>query len=162
VIIMKDTTQPESPLHRNPDLLRSILERRSTRVLTEPGPTPDEIALLLRAAASVPDHGLLRPFRFVVVQGQARDRFGDALAAAVLQQRPDLPPAILEKARRKAFAAPLLIVLIASPRAGARIPEWEQLATAACTGYAIVLAAHALGLGAIWKSTPFVDARALR
>jgi nitroreductase len=159
---MNDTTQPESPRRRDPHLLRSILERRSVRVLTAPGPTPDEVVLLLRAAATVPDHGLLRPFRFVVVQDRARDRFGEALATAALQQRPDLPPAIVEKARRKAFAAPLFIVLIASPRPGARIPEWEQHATAACTGYAIVLAAHALGLGAIWKSTPFVEAAALR
>lgn len=42
------------------------------------------------------------------------------------------------------------------------MPEWEQVASAACAGYAITLAAHALELGAVWKSAPFVDAPAVR
>lgn len=142
--------------------LQSILHRRSVSVLAGPEPTAAELEILLRAATTVPDHGQLRPYRFVVVPSEGRSRFGEALAAAALEARPDLAPGLVEKVRQKAFAAPLLIALIASPRAGAKIPEWEQLATAACTGYAIVLAAHALGLGAIWKTAAHVDGAALR
>jgi len=139
-----------------------ILTRRSVSALTEPGPSPEELTILLRAAVSVPDHGQLRPYRFVVVRGNGRDRFGDALAAAAAEQRPDLTPALLTKVKQKAFVAPTLIALIASPRTGANIPEWEQVAAASCTGYAILLTAHTLGLGAIWKTSPYSDGVDLR
>ena len=47
-----------------------------------------------------------------------------------------------------------LVTVIAAPRP-AKVERWEQVASAACSGYAMVLAAHALGLGAMWKSVPF-------
>jgi nitroreductase len=74
----------------------------------------------------------------------------------------DVPAAVVEKARAKAFAAPCSILVIASPKVTSKVPAWEQLASAACCGYAIVLAADALGLGAVWKSTPSDDGPALR
>ena len=139
-----------------------LLGRRSAAQLTEPGPTREQLELILQAGATVPDHGKLKPYRFVVVQGDARARFGDALAAAAVEQTPDLGPPVQEKLRQKAFFAPALVALIFSPRAGAKIPEWEQLSTASCTGYAIALAAHALGLGAVWKTANALDGAQLR
>jgi nitroreductase len=59
-------------------------------------------------------------------------------------------------------AAPTLIALVAAIDPKTKVPEWEQAASAACAGYAITLAAHALDLGAIWKSTPFTDGSRLR
>ncbi|MBK9758215.1 MAG: nitroreductase [Nannocystis sp.] len=143
-------------------LLDAILQRRSAAGLSPPGPTPQQFELLLRAATTVPDHGMLQPYRFVLVADEARARLGDALADAAREARPDLSAGLLEKARRKPFAAPALIVLIAAPRADSPIPEWEQLASAACTGYAIVLTAHALGLGAAWKTAAVLEGAALR
>ena len=141
-----------------PAALDAMLRRHSvSRFVDGALPTASELDLLLRAAATVPDHGELRPYRFVVAQGEGRAHFGSALAAAGLEQNPSLPAGIQEKLRSKAFAAPTQILLIASPRAGMKIPEWEQLVTASCTGFAITLAAFALGLGAIWKSAPFLE-----
>lgn len=145
-----------------PPHLRFLLERRSASALIEPGPSDEELGWLVRAAMTAPDHGQLRPYRFVVVRGEARARFGDALGAAALEERPDLPPGVVDKVRKKAFAAPAQIVLVASPREGMKIPEWEQTATAACTGFAVVLAAHALGLGAVWKTAGALDGSVLR
>jgi nitroreductase len=148
---------------RNDAALDAILQRRSvSRFVEDVLPTAEELELLLRAAATVPDHGELRPYRFVVSQGEGRARFGDALAAAGLEKNPDLPAGIQDKLRHKAFAAPTQILLIASPREGMKIPEWEQVVTASCTGYAITLAAYALGLGAIWKSAPILEGAQLR
>jgi len=138
-----------------------ILSRRSNAALVEPGPTEQQLAQILRAGTTVPDHGALRPYRFLVSEGDARERVGDALAGAMREARPDAPPEALEKVRAKAFAAPLQVLLIASPRVGHPIAEWEQLASASCTGYAIALAAHALGLGAAWKNAPFDRGQAL-
>ena len=117
---------------------------------------------MVQAASTVPDHGELKPYRFVIVDtSEGQTRFGDALAAAGAQATPDLSPGLLDKLRKKAFAAPALVVVIAAPVAGHKIPVWEQTVTASCTGYALVLAAHALGLGAIWKSAPKLAATAL-
>jgi nitroreductase len=129
------------------------------------GAAPDEadLAGILEVATTVPDHGSLRPWRFAVVRGPGRDRFGDALAAGLHEQRgDDLPDAVVAKMRNKAFAAPSCIALIASPDVDSNVPVWEQEASAACTGYAIVLSAQALGYGAIWKSAATVDAPAVR
>jgi nitroreductase len=129
------------------------------------GEAPDEaiLARILEVATTVPDHGSLRPWRFVVVTGPARERFGDALVAGLVEERgSDLLDAVVAKMRSKAFAAPCCVALIASPDVGANVPVWEQEASAACTGYAIVLAAQALGFGGIWKSAGTVDAPAVR
>ncbi len=148
---------------RNDAALDVILQRRSVkRFQDDVVPTAAELDVLLRAAATVPDHGELRPYRFVVSQGEGRTRFGDALAAAGLEKNPELTASVQEKLRHKAFFAPMQILLIASPRQGMKIAQWEQEVTASCTGYAIALAAFALGLGAIWKSAPVLDGAELR
>ena len=141
-------------------LLDLVLARRSAPVLRDPGPTRAELAHILGAAGTVPDHGTLRPYRFVVVEGEGRAAFGDALARTAAEHRPGLPAAGFEKIRGKAFRSPTLVALIASPRSE-KIERWEQHATAACAGYAVVLAAHALGIGANWKSVPFTRGAAL-
>jgi nitroreductase len=143
-----------------PALLDLVLSRRSAAALVDPGPSPEELERILSAAGAVPDHGLLRPFRFVVAEGEGRARFGDALAATALERKPELPESAREKIRSKAFRSPTIVALIASPKPG-KIEVWEQNATAACAGYAIVLAAHALGIGASWKSVPFTKGAAL-
>jgi nitroreductase len=74
----------------------------------------------------------------------------------------DLPDAVVDKMRSKAFAAPCQVLLVASPQVGSNVPGWEQVASASCTGYAIVLAATALGLGAVWKSAPVLDTPPVR
>ncbi len=134
------------------------------------GPAPDgsppddgALAQILGAATTVPDHGGLRPWRFAVVRGEGRDRFGDALAAGLIELRGEgIPEAAITKMRGKAYAAPCAVVLIASPRVGSNVPEWEQVASASCTGYAIVLGATALGLGAVWKSAAVLDTEPVR
>ena len=125
-------------------------------------PTDDQLALIVEAATTVPDHGGLAPWRFVVVTGPSREPFGEALAADTAASRPGAPPAVIEKARHKAFAAPCHVVLVAAPDPGSNVPGWEQVASASCAGYAVVLAATALGLGAIWKSAAVMDGPAVR
>ena len=152
--------------HRH-EPLRLMLERRSIPNVAEPAPSPEQLDGILQAATTVPDHGQLRPWRFVVVSGAARAVFGDALAAAATERAAaagaaEPPAAGLEKLRGKAFVAPMLVAVIASPKPSPKVPEWEQIASASCTGYALVLAAHAMGVGAVWKSASVLDGAALR
>ena len=146
-----------------PPLIGLLQAPRAAPGREGPGPDDAQLAVILEAATTVPDHGTLRPWRFVVVRDSGRDRFGEALVAGLLEERgPDLPESVLTKMRMKAFAAPLLVMLVASPRTGSNVPVWEQVASASCTGYAMVLAATALGLGAIWKSAPVLHTRPVR
>lgn len=138
----------------NIEMLTGLLERRSTSALVEPGPDHHEVELLLQAANTAPDHGRLRPWRHIVISDDARERFADALEDGGVARDPDLPAGVREKLRSKAFVAPTLIAVVAAPRP-AKVERWEQVAAAASSAYAIVLAAHALGLGAMWKSVPF-------
>ena len=143
-------------------VLDAMLTRRSVKRLGAPGPTDAELQLLMRAAVTVPDHGGLRPWRLVVVAGDARAEFGAALADAARADAPHLSPAVLERIADKAYAAPTLVALVAAIDPLSKVPEWEQTASTACVGYALTLAAHVIGLGAIWKSTPFTDGPRLR
>jgi nitroreductase len=132
----------------------------------EPGggaPTPDDLRSILATATTVPDHGDLRPWRFAVCTGGGRDRFADALVAGLLEARGgDLPDAVVAKMRNKAYAAPCSVQLIASPDPTSNVEEWEQVASAACTGYAVVLAATGLGYGAVWKSAAVLGTAPVR
>jgi nitroreductase len=143
-------------------LLVGLVGRR--RALGREGfpPTAEELSWLLLAATTVPDHGSLQPWRFVVVSGVTREHLAEALARDFLDARGDASEAVLERVRGKAYGAPTLIVLIASPDEASKVPVWEQLCSASCCGYAVVLAAQSLGLGAVWKSTPFRDGKAIQ
>lgn len=123
-------------------------------MLAEPAPTTEQLARILAAAGTVPDHGELRPFRLAVISGEGRAAFGHALAESARERTPSLTDAALDKIREKAQRSPTILAVIASPKPG-KIEVWEQVATAACAGYAVVLAAYALGVGAVWKSVPF-------
>jgi nitroreductase len=129
------------------------------------GMPPDDrsLARILETATTVPDHGSLRPWRFAVIIGAGRDRFGEALVESLHQLRgDDLPEAMVTKMRGKAFAAPCAVMVIASPNPESNVPEWEQVVSASCTGYALVLAATALGFGAVWKSAAVLDGEPIR
>ena len=132
--------------------------QRLSAVRPEPDPAgraPDagDLDLILSTATTVPDHGDLRPWRFVVSAGAGRDRFAEALVAGLHEQRgTDLPEAVVAKMRAKAYAAPCAVLLVASPDPTSNVEVWEQVVSASCTGYAVVLAATGLGYGAVWKS----------
>jgi nitroreductase len=129
------------------------------------GPAPDDqqLARILGTATTVPDHGGLRPWRFAVITGAGRDRFANALEAGLREVRgPAQTEAAVAKMRGKAYAAPCTVALIASPHPSSNVPVWEQVASASCTGYAIVLAAVALGFGAVWKSAAVVETAPVR
>ncbi|MGB8941682.1 MAG: nitroreductase [Streptomyces sp.] len=144
------------------EALACILNRRSVHRLTEPGPTQAQLETLEACAQSAPDHGRLRPWRMIFISGEDRTRLGTALAAAH-RDTPEPPPAaVLARTAAKPLQAPLLITMIFRPVLHSRIPEWEQLASASCAAQNICLAAHALELGAIWRTGPLLQHPRLR
>lgn len=128
-------------------------QRRSvpSRLLGEPGPDAAQLDELLQAAIRVPDHGRLAPFRLLLLRGDARQRLGAALAEIHARKEPDIAPAVLAKDRARFAAAPLIVAVIARIDAQhPKIPAQEQLLSAGCVAYNLLLGAQALGFGAQW------------
>lgn len=144
------------------ELYEGLLTRRSLGKVTEPGPDDAAIRRLLAAAAAAPDHGLHRPWRFVVLRGAARARLGDAFADALRARRPDCDEAALKADRSKPLRAPVLIAVVSAPVPSPKAPEWEQLASAAAATQNLLLAAHAEGWGAMWRTGWFTEAEQVR
>ncbi len=129
-----------------------LLSRRSARTLTEPAPDAASLELILESAVRAPDHGRLRPWRFLIVRGEGRARFGGLLADHLRRAQPQSSAEALERERAKALRAPLIVVVAAHIAPGARIPEIEQVLAAGAAAEAMMLAAVALGFNAMWKT----------
>lgn len=134
------------------DALELLHTRESAVRLQEPAPGESALAAIFQSAIRAPDHGRLRPWRFVVMRGNARERFGDVMAASLKSRRPDATPEMLSRERAKALRAPLIVAVAARVQTGAKIPEIEQILSAGAAAQNIMLAAHALGYGAMWKT----------
>lgn len=142
--------------------LEVLFRRRSIGRLTEPGPSDSELDTMLRAAAAAPDHGELRPWRFVVLRGEAKEAFGEVLAEAYLRRaaaaglRPE--PAKLAKERTKLNRAPLVVIVGAVHVHDDKIGWADQLGSAHAAAQNLLLAATALGYGSMWRTgDPVVD-----
>ena len=137
--------------------LAPLLSRRSVSALVGPAPTAQEIDAILQAAVTVPDHGGLRPWRLVVARARLAPRSVIARRHPRGERLPDLSEATLQRSPEGVRGAHAHHGG-GAPGPGTPRPRWEHVASAACVGYAITLAAHQLGLGAMWKSIPFVTA----
>jgi len=133
------------------ELLSGIESRTSALKLGAPAPSREQIEQILRAGTRAPDHGRLRPWRFVVLEEGGRARLGDAMAQMLAAKSPQTAPEVLDAERRKTQAAPVIIV-VAAKIAKARIPEIEQVSAVAAAAQNMLLAAQALGVGAMWKT----------
>ncbi|MCC7079179.1 MAG: nitroreductase [Burkholderiales bacterium] len=132
--------------------IEALHTRESAAKLQEPA--PDEVALeaILKAAVRAPDHGRLRPWRFIAIRGEALRRFGEVLAEALQARSPAIAPDMLARERAKALRAPLVVVVAARIQRDGKIPEIEQILSAGAAAQNIMLAAHALAYGAMWKT----------
>jgi nitroreductase len=143
-----------------------LRRRRSvpSRLLGEPGPSPDQVLAMLAEAVRVPDHGKLVPWRFLRIQGEARATLGALLAERSLQRDPQAPAAAVEKDRQRFSHAPLVLAVIGRLTPGHKVPEQEQLLSGGAVCFALLQAAQALGFGAQWLTgwaayDPVVTAR---
>lgn len=129
-----------------------ILSRRSLPLLTDPAPGATQLADALRCALSAPDHRLLRPWRFVCVQGEARAKLGQVFLDAALLVNPDLTQGQRDKLLRMPLRAPLLIVAVCALQTHASVPEVEQLLSTGAAIQNLLLALHGQGYATMWRT----------
>ena len=134
------------------DALEALNSRCTAKTYGAIAPTPEHLAQVLQAAVRAPDHGRLRPWRFMLIEGEQRHRFGDLLSASARRRVPGLSESDLQRERDKAMRAPLIIVTICRPVPGTKVPAIEQMLAVGAATQNILLGLHALGYAAAWKT----------
>lgn len=134
------------------DALQALHSRVSVPRLVGPVPTPEQLQALFKAALRAPDHAWLRPWRFLLVQGAGLDALGQLFAQAALSDSPELEQAAVERMQALAQRAPMLIVAISCRQAHEKVPSIEQDLSCAAAVSNMLVAAHAMGLGAVWRT----------
>src|SRR5690242_3003486 len=134
------------------EIIELLRTRRSVKPIemTGPGPTPAELETILTLGARVPDHGKLVPWRFIVFEGDAREKAGAIFADLFKVKNKGATADQIEAERRRFLHAPLVIGVVSRARPHVKIPQWEQELSAGASAMNIVTAANGLGYGASW------------
>ncbi|MED0738100.1 nitroreductase [Aneurinibacillus thermoaerophilus] len=139
------------------DLLELIMTRRTIgKVKDDPVPRED-IEKILEAGNWAPSHFNTQPWKYFVMTGNGRKRLGEAYAKIALLEKGEgltdaETKALYEKSMNKAFRAPLVIAVACLPHEEEYVVEAEEFAAVAASIQNMLLAAHALGYGAIWRT----------
>jgi nitroreductase len=138
--------------HTVPDALELLRTRRSVkpRDMTGPGPSPSELDTILTIGTRVPDHGKLAPWRFIIFEGEARERAGEVIAKVFANKNPQATAADIELEKKRLTDAPLVIAVVSFTKPHPKVPPWEQELSAGASAMNMVTAATALGYGACW------------
>ncbi len=134
------------------DAVEALMGRVSPAQLIEPGPDAVQLETLLAVAARAPDHGRMQPWRFLIIEGEARVRLGELMAQSLQRREPDAPAGKLDAERKKPMRAPLVLVVAAAVKENPKVPDIEQIVAAGAAAQNILVAAHALGLGGFWRT----------
>ncbi|MES2627145.1 MAG: nitroreductase family protein [Pseudomonadota bacterium] len=128
--------------------LTALQTRTASPRLIEPAPADAALDQILKAGLRAPDHGMLRPWRFLVVEGEARRKLGELFVNCLQPQTPEQKAKLLDSPMR----APMIIVCVATIKDHPKVPAIEQICSAAAAVQNMAVAIHALNFGAIWKT----------
>lgn len=135
-----------------------LLNRASEPRLQGPAPGKEVLEQAFQCAGRAPDHALLRPWRYLVLEGDALTELGEAFAGACANNATEQE---LEKARHAPLRAPMIIVGIASPRHHPKVPEVEQILAAGSSMTLLSLALNDAGFGTMWRTGAVAYARSV-
>ncbi len=144
------------------NIIDALQARVSSPKLCEPGPTRPQVELMLRCAVRAPDHGRLKPWRFVVVEGGGRDALGELFEKALLAKDSGASEQKRDKARSMSLRAPMLVVAIANVTTSHKVPVMEQVIATGVAVQNMQLAALELGYGAIWRTGDMASSSVVR
>ena len=130
------------------DALTALHTRKASPRLIEPAPSDDELVKIYKAALRAPDHAMLRPWRFLVVKGEARNKLGELFVEAMQPETEEQKNKLLKAPLR----APMIIVAVSTITEHPKVPAVEQISSTAAAVQNMSLAAHALGYASIWRT----------
>lgn len=127
---------------------RSISPKR----LGEPGPSQEDIDLMIEAALCAPDHGSLHPWRVLTFERDQRQALACLFMEEKLRRDPLASRADLDRAMEHATRSPVLLAFIVSLQERRNVPFREQWLGAGAAIGNFLNAAHQLGFGGILLS----------
>jgi nitroreductase len=141
------------------DVIHAIETRRSIgRVKQDPVPR-DLIERILESAVHAPNHRITEPWRFHVFTGKGRGELARVraeiarLQAEAEGEDEELAAGRISRERKKAFRAPVVVAVICESGRD-EVETLENYAACAAAVQNMLLTAHALGLGAMWRTGP--------
>jgi len=143
-------------------LHEAILTRRSIAQLVLPVPGTDVLARAFEAAASAPDHRLLRPWRYLTIEGDALIALGELFYQAMQEANPERAAQEQSKLRQMPLRAPMIIVAILKRQDQAKVPDWEQWLSLGASVQNLLLNLHADGFAAMWRTGDLTGLRAVK
>ena len=133
--------------------LFEAIHNRHSQGKVQQDPLPREtIEKLLDAAVQAPNHYKVRPWRFVVLTGDARKKLGDVFAASQQDRHPDFPQEAFDKTRGLPLRSPLLIAVGVDKPSEGKVIEIENVSAVSAACMNILLAAEAMGVGVKWRT----------
>lgn len=139
------------------DVFEAIHQRHSQKKV-KPDSVPRQlIEKMLDAAVQAPNHYKVRPWRFVVLTGEARHRLGDVMSASLRDRHPEYPQEAFDKARATPLQAPVVIAVGVDTPSEAKVSQIENICAAAAATENLLLAAQALNLGAKWRTGEWAE-----
>ena len=134
--------------------IEAMLSRATNGALRDPAPEGADLERIVAAGLRAPDHGKLRPWRFVAIRGEARARLAEVCIAALRARDPDATEAEADRMRGKLTSPPLILALGMHVTQTPKVPETEQVQSVAAAAMNVLNAAHALGYAGKWVSGP--------
>ena len=151
----QDITTDSMPISSE-EMIGWINSRRSMGNLDLPAPTHAQIETAIECAATAPDHKKLRPWRFIVTQGDARHELGNALVAAAqakaVQEGETLSEKDIVKTQAMPLRAPVIITVVTKIQAHKKVPPFEQMLSAGAAVQNLILALKAQGFSTVWRT----------
>jgi len=134
------------------DNLELLEGRVSAPLLHEPAPPPAVVEQAIRAAIRAPDHGQLKPWRFLTIRGEGLNQLGELLVKAGVAKDPATDERETNKLRNMPHRAPMVIVAITRLQENPKVPANEQRLSTGAAVMKMMLALHAQGYGSMWRT----------
>lgn len=134
-----------------------VLNRVSSPRLSDPAPEQSQLEKIYRSALRAPDHMMLRPWRYLVIKGDARAQLGEVFCEAAKQDDSELSDVQQNKFRAMPLRAPMLVVGISTNQDHPKVPVEEQVVSCGVGMGYMLLMLQAEGFGGIWRTGPMAE-----
>lgn len=141
-------------------LVDTLRDRAShaANTLVDPAPSEEQLSNIISCAMSAPDHGKLRPWRFVIITGEARHRLGEALSTAATEADNTVTAEKQNMIKAKPLRSPMIIACVTEITENQpKVPVFEQILSTGAAIQQLQLGANDLGFGCAWLSGPFCN-----
>ena len=141
------------------ETMKALLSRRSISKLTSPYPSKEEMQEVYQAALRAPDHAWLRPWKFIEITGDSRNKLAKAFIASTKKSE-EIDEERMNKIAALPMRSPMIIVVIAKINSDKpNVPRLEQIQSTAAAAQNILLALHDKGYGAYWRTGKYSTER---